>query len=365
MPEVLEWQGADPGELVRRCAQVLAQGQSLALPTAVGYDIISNLSSGLACDGQTVPLLLLSDSSQLANWIPALPAQARRLARRCWPGPLTLVCDVEQPHAELTRLDDLARRRLCPEGTLHARVPSSHLLRQLLDEMRAPLLSFAIDKSGADGHWGRNVALVVDDARLDEKPTIVRVNSCEWTVLGEGALTREELVRQSCCVIVFVCTGNTCRSPLAEALLKERLAEVLGCAVDELPRRGFVVLSAGLAAIRGVEASGQAVEVAREYGADLSIHSSQPVTPDLVGTADYLLAMTQSHLRLLQSLHLGECPRPRLLSRDGTDITDPIGASLADYRFCAEQIHLALTELLLEMRQNGDLPTSSTGVNGT
>ena len=69
------------------------------------------------------------------------------------------------------------------------------------------------------------------------------------------------LRQQSACLVVFVCTGNTCRSPLAEALCKKRLADALGCAMADLPGRGFFVCSAGLAAMMGGPAAAEAVDV--------------------------------------------------------------------------------------------------------
>ena len=94
--------------------------------------------------------------------------------------------------------------------------------------------------------------------------------------------------------ILFVCTGNTCRSPLAE-----------GIARDELARRGWRhvrVASAGLAARGGSGASPEAVTVAGRYGIDLSGHSSQPLTPELAAWADLILGMGPSHLAALDRI---------------------------------------------------------------
>jgi protein-tyrosine phosphatase len=159
-------------------------------------------------------------------------------------------------------------------------------------------------------------------------------------------------------VIVFVCTGNTCRSPLAEVLCKQMLAQELGCTPERLPASGYEITSAGVAAIPGMQASEESVVVAKEYGADLSGHTSRFLTDEMVLRADYVLAMTQGHLHVLNVSGMGDQPRLRLLARAGTDITDPIGGSLADYRTCAQQIHQALAEFLAELRQRGELPRS-------
>src|SRR5207244_10076819 len=131
---------------------------------------------------------------------------------------------------------------------------------------------------------------------------------------------------------VFVCTGNTCRSPLAEALCKQRLAERLGCTPETLPQHGFLVMSAGLAAGSGGGAAPEAIETARELGADLRGHATRPLTSMLVAQADYLIAMTHGHLLALTSQFNGIGPRPRLLSEHGEDLPVPIGCEQTVYQ---------------------------------
>src|SRR5262249_36861310 len=152
------------------------------------------------------------------------------------------------------------------------------------------------------------------------------------------------------CHILFVCTGNTCRSPLAQALCIRMLADRLGCEPADLPGHGFFVQSAGLAAMIGAEATAEAVAVARELGADLSGHKSQPLTLDLLAQTDFLFAMTQAHLHMLAALDLPQRPILSLLS-GGEDIADPIGCSPEVYRECARQIRKYLEARLADLLQ--------------
>lgn len=138
--------------------------------------------------------------------------------------------------------------------------------------------------------------------------------------------------------ILFVCTGNTCRSPLAAAICRARLAERLACAESDLPSHGFVVESAGVMASRDDEASPGAVEVAREYGARLEQHRSQQVNADLLRQATDVLAMTSGHAELLTLRYSELGIRVELLGGPGSDLPDPIGGDAAAYLACATLI---------------------------
>lgn len=123
--------------------------------------------------------------------------------------------------------------------------------------------------------------------------------------------------------ILFLCTGNTCRSPMAEAVARR-----------ELERRGWHhvhVASAGVSAEPGFEASPHAASVATARGLDLSAHRSQPLTPELVGWADLVLGMGGSHLFAVE--RMGGASKAALLADfaageeegQGRDVPDPYG----------------------------------------
>ena len=150
--------------------------------------------------------------------------------------------------------------------------------------------------------------------------------------------------------VLFVCTGNTCRSPLAAALCRALLAARLGCAEGELEGKGWVVGSAGVAAWPGDPATPAAVLVATEHGADLSGHHSRAVSPELLAAATKVVAMTRGHAATVAARFPGVGPTPGLIGGPDDDLPDPIGGDLAVYRACAETLldHLdrRLTEWL-------------------
>ncbi len=153
--------------------------------------------------------------------------------------------------------------------------------------------------------------------------------------------------------LLFVCTGNTCRSPLAAALCRAKLAERLGCRADELEARGWRVESAGVAAWPGDPAAPAAVQVAAEFGADLTAHRSRPVSADLLSTATRVVAMTRGHAATVAARFPGIGPIPGLIGSLDEDLPDPIGGDLAVYRDCAATLVAHLDRRLAEWFSEG------------
>jgi protein-tyrosine phosphatase len=157
-------------------------------------------------------------------------------------------------------------------------------------------------------------------------------------MLREGVLDARMIESIAELRLLFVCTGNTCRSPMAELLMRQRLAQHKKCRIDELEEHGFVVLSAGIAAAAGCPASSESVQVLRDAGLDLTRHEAQPLTEQLVRHADLILAMTAGHLQTVVQRWPGAADRTQMLLPDKFDVVDPIGRAIDAYRHCAEQI---------------------------
>lgn len=144
--------------------------------------------------------------------------------------------------------------------------------------------------------------------------------------------------------LVFVCTGNTCRSPMAEGLLRHRLPE--NC--------GWEISSAGVCAAQGWPVSAHSIEALRQKGIDISALTSQPLTPSLIEEADLLVTMTNGHRQAILAVAPKSESKVFLLKWFGVakyaaDIDDPVGGPLALYCRVRDEIDAALPDLILYM----------------
>lgn len=150
--------------------------------------------------------------------------------------------------------------------------------------------------------------------------------------------------------ILFVCTGNTCRSSMAEALFKEMIKNQYP---DKL--KDVKVVSAGVAARDGDQASPNAIRAMEELGIDLTFHSATQLTEELIHKADLILTMTQRHRDMVLIMNPGARGKVYTLieytnegqgNKGDLDIQDPFGGPIEVYRQSAAQIQKALKVLM-------------------
>jgi protein-tyrosine phosphatase len=362
-PVVINLRKADDSrDVVHRAVQTLAEGKLVVFPTETVYGLAASARRRDGVDrifeakgrSQDAPLTLAVRSVEDAlDYAPHLGVKAERLGRRCWPGPVTIVVKHGNDEGLARQLPAEVRAAVAPNGEVGLRAPAHQTVLDVLKMLAGPLVLTSANRSGeppavtaqeAVRSLGDAAALVLDDGpcRYGQASTVVRVGTDACECLREGVVPRDALERLAGMLIVIVCTGNTCRSPMAEAMLRRLAAERLGCAPAELEQRGVTIMSAGVSAAPGGCAAPEAVATMRSRGLDITCHETQPLTEKLVRHADLLLTLTGGHRQQILRRWPEAAPRIAMLRLDESDIEDPIGGPPEVYQQCAAEIEEAL-----------------------
>jgi L-threonylcarbamoyladenylate synthase len=298
------------------------------------------------------------DAAEL--YVGPLADGARRIVRKLWPGPVALTFDVppEQRQAAARTLE-IAETDIFDGDRLTLRCPSHPVARDVIEAAEAPVV---VSLAGGDAAAARQVDqflpavaekvdLVLDAgaAQFAKPSTIVHVRADGSYQIERAGIYDDRIIdRLMRTTVLFVCSGNTCRSPMAEALARKILADRLGVPQDQLEQKGFSVLSAGAYALPGAKATPAAVEAVGGMGADLTRHRSRMLTPELVNQADLIFTMGRSHRDAVMALSPAAAGKVHTLDPE-KDIEDPIGGDASLYRELAVELERLIAGRLDEV----------------
>lgn len=355
-------------DTVRRCCEILSDGGLVAFPTETVYGLAARADSPEAIarlrevksrGPDKAFTIHIASSDDVSQYVPDLKGSTNRLIRNAWPGPLTIIARVDDPSSvpAMSWLNESAASVMYFQNTIGLRCPDNDLARELLKTVEAPIVAASANRAGQPApitgddvlkELDGQIDLLIDAGRTKyAKPsTIVRVTESSYEMIREGVYDAGIIERLSMVRILFVCTGNTCRSPMAEVLAKKLLAERIGCDISDLEATGVWISSAGAFGGFG-GATQQAINVMARKNLDLTRHDSTVLSADLIRQADYIFPMTRSHYDRIIELVPDAADRVTLLLDN--DLIDPIGGAEDAYESCAASIVKGLHTRLKEV----------------
>ena len=289
-------EGEAPPKVVMDIVRRLEAGEVLLLPTDTVYGLHALARNAAAIerirrikqlDDKRPFVNLYSNAVGLARFVRLPEGSAKRRILDSWPGSITWV---------LPAAEGISSHMMGEDNTVGIRIPDNQLIRSICSAMDDLIVSTSANRHGKPPAALRNEldpelvaevdGVVYQIEPLPGKPSEVK----RWTPAGPEIIRSREGSSATAhrTKILMVCSGNICRSPMAEAMLREKLSQAGG--------ENFVIRSAGTMAIVDHPPQLRALQAMEKRGIDIRNHRSRPLSHELVDWADIVLVMTSDHL---------------------------------------------------------------------
>lgn len=353
---VVGGRGVSEAEAAEDAARVIREGGVVILPTETVYGVAASGASEAAVARARVaagrkagaPLAWhAAHARALLEAIDPPGALHRRAIRRLAPGPVTFVAPMGAERlAQAMARAGLIAGAADDGAALTARAPASALAQRVFELAGTGVVmsgflggssSAPAPAPGGLGAIGESIDLVIDagPTRLRRPSTVIVLEpNGAVTVAHEGAVEERVVRRRLERVILFVCTGNTCRSPMAAALAEHELASRAGDP-GATPTR---VLSGGVGTGGGSPISEEAARATARLGAPMRQRTSRALTREMLEQADVVWCMTRGHLERALELAPSAREKADTLDPSGDDVEDPIGQGQEVYDATAERL---------------------------
>lgn len=354
----------DYAQEIARGVDALLAGKLLVLPTETVYGVagllthpnaraaLHELRQTIVTQNFTIHVARPSDALQYLGDVNEF---GKRMIRKLWPGPVGLIFRVSpERRREIAQGLVLTDLDLYDEDSITLRCPDHRVFFDVVSQIDKPIALI----SPPGGHYRQadipdevrgQVEMVFDagETRFSKPSTLLRVNQDAYEVVRAGVYDQRIIDKLLKTTVLFVCSGNTCRSPMAAGLALQFLAGKLVIPASELERHGITVLSAGTQALPGARATPQAIVALSDMGVDLTEHRSRPLTVDMIHQADVIYGMSANHVRAILSLAPYASDKTFQLDPE-RDIEDPIGGDNALYVQVANQLKTLIERRLAE-----------------